>query len=381
MTDARHRSFWHRAGPWAAAGVFVGIAAVEGCGGGGETTTSTSTSTGSTETSTSSSTGTGGTGGGTTTSSTSTSTSTGTGGTGGSHMASVNAAAAAGTPFDATPNSTGKTLYFTANGVNGLGVYQAPADGSNMGATAVYPTAPNDPNDPFIAPFGIAISSDDKTLFVADPGAGTADLGTIFVVPAGGGTPTALAGTDGTVPRGLDIVVEGGKDQLYFTGSKITAGMPTLTGVYSMPASGNSLGVVFMGPPFMDPSGIAVASNGDIYVIDTISSASNTAEVYVIPKGGMPQLVVSDLRTGYPAGAALSMDEKTLYVSGLNAATMTDRVVAIDVATKTATEQLAMEIGSNVEAGGLHRAKGADVFAWADLTAGGIGTVYRITFK
>ena len=38
-------------------------------------------------------------------------------------------------------------------------------------------------------------------------------------------------------------------------------------------------------------------------------------------------------------------------------------------------------IADNTDAGGLHRARNADLFSWADLTAGGRGTVYRIEFK
>jgi hypothetical protein len=357
MTDRRRKRFWHRAGPIAVIGVAIAAGAAPGCG--GDTTTSTSTS-GDTTTSTSS--GMGGAGGSNTTTTTSAT------GTGGGTSAAINSASDVSGVLDATPDPNGLEVYFTANGENGLGVYTAPADGTEPTPKAVYPSIPDDPNNPFVAPFGIGISSDGKQVFVADTAAGASDRGGIFMIPVGGGAPTELSGTDGTAPHSLDVVSVGGVDTLYFTGTEAKAG--GLPGVFSVPAAGGSLTTIAVGGILRDPSGLVVAKNGDIYVADTIATEGNTAQIVLIPKGGAPTVLVSELRLGYPAGVALTMEEKTLYVSAFSPDTLTDRLLVVDIAAKTSTEAYTAEIGAFTESAGLHRARNVSVFAWADSSAG-----------
>ncbi len=366
MTDRRRKHFWHRAGPIAVVGVAIAAGAAPGCG--GDTTTSTTSTGGETTTTSSGMGGAGGEGGGLSTTTTTTTT-TSSSGTGGSSTQTINTAADIKRALDATPDPEGLQIYFTADGDNGLGVYTAPADGSVPKATAVYPTMPNDPNNPFVAPFGIATSSNGKQLFVADTAAGASDRGGIFVIPVGGGAPTELAGTDGTSPHSLDVVIVEGVDTLYFTGVEPKVG--GLPGVFSIPATGGTLTTIAVGGIFRDPSGLAVAKNGDIYVADTIATEGNAAQIVLIPAGGgMPKVLVSELRLGYPAGLALTLEEKTLYASGFNPDTLTDRVIVVDIAAKTSTEAFSAEVGTFTESAGLHRAKNAPVFAWADSKAG-----------
>src|SRR5690242_771897 len=91
-------------------------------------------------------------------------------------------------PLDSVPNPDATTIYFTATGPKGPGVFQVPAAG---GAAVEIATGA-----PFAEPVGIAISSDGRQLYVADPKAGQ-----IFVVPVAGGAPAALSGTEKTAPR------------------------------------------------------------------------------------------------------------------------------------------------------------------------------------
>jgi hypothetical protein len=81
------------------------------------------------------------------------------------------------------------------------------------------------------------------------------------------------------------------------------------------------------------------------------------------------------LMVGFPAGIALAQDDSAVLLSALDPATRTDSVVRIDIATK---EQKGMSDGINTyeEAAGLHRAANAEVYAWADSSADGSGTVY-----
>lgn len=368
MTDARRR-FWHRAGPLAA---FAGLAvasAGQGCGGGGETTmgtggtggtggssttttsTTTSTTTTSTTTTTTTTTGTGGMGGG-----------GGMGGTGGV-TGDVKPGADAHSALDATPDLDGTTIYFTAiDPIEGPGVFKAPADGSNL--TPVKVAAGN----PFVAPFGIAIGTDGNQLYVADPGADAGnDRGEIFVLPVGGGTPAALSGSADTVPRSLEIIKEGTIDVIYFTGNDKADGQP---GVFKIPVTGGTVTAVAKGAPFVDPSGIAVAADGTTYVADTISSLSHTANIIKVDKNGTATTFLTDLKVGYPCGVALSQDEQTLLISALDKDKATDVLLQIDIGNGMSKDPVTMGIDTFYESAGLHRAKGKNVFAWADSSAG-----------
>ena len=366
MKDRRLKRFWYRAGPLAAAGAILTGGAVMGCssdsptgttgtGGNPSTTTSTTTSTG----------GTGGAGGATTTTTTTTTSSSGTGG--GAHTLAIGSAADAHRPFDAAPNADGSVVYFTSDGTNGLGVYKAPADGSAPTPVAVYPAA-IDPANPFAAPFGVAVSTDGKTIYVADAAAGPSERGAIYAVPEGGGAPKLVSGTDGFVPHSLDVVVVGGLDTLYFSGTEAKVG--GLPGIFSIPASGGMVTTVSVGGVLRDPGGLAVAKDGAIYLVDTVASGSRSAQIMVIPAGGSPKVLIDDLRVGYPAGIAITTDDKTLYVSGFNPQELTDRLLLVDIGASKVTETFKVELGTFTESGGLHRAASGDIFALVDSSAG-----------
>src|SRR5438045_1837589 len=79
-----------------------------------------------------------------------------------------------------------------------------------------------------VAAVGIAMTTAGVQLYIADPAAQTtADRVQIFSLGiAAGSSPVGIGGTDGYVPRGLDVVKESGADQLYFTGSDKATGVP-----------------------------------------------------------------------------------------------------------------------------------------------------------
>ena len=81
------------------------------------------------------------------------------------------------------------------------------------------------------------------------------------------------------------------------------------------------------------------------------------------------------LSVGHPAGIALVNDESAVIVSALDSASGTDRVYRIALADHTVT-QLSTTISGFYESAGLHRARNAEVFAWADSHANKHGTVY-----
>jgi hypothetical protein len=270
-------------------------------------------------------------------------------------------------PFDATPSPDGSTVFFVAIGADGTGgVFSARASGGT--ATRL------DSGGVLVSPSGIAISADGKQLYVADPAAdddASEKYGAIFVLPASGGTLAVIPGTQGLQPRGVVVV----GSTLYFTGGASSAGGQ---GEYSVALGGGQPTAIVTGAPFVDPSGIAVAQNGDAYVADSVASASKLASVIKV-SGGQATPIATDLGVGYPSGIALVQDESALLVSGLDPATQTDVVYRIDLGATPRTSSFNQTISAFSEPAGLHRAPGADIYAWADSLANGTGTVYALS--
>jgi DNA-binding beta-propeller fold protein YncE len=267
-------------------------------------------------------------------------------------------------PFDATPDLDGSHIYFTAIGAQGAGVFKVAASGGPI--TTLFEGAP------LVSPFSIAMSSDGKQLLVADLGAASAnaDAGVIFSLPIGGGTPEALTDADGMIPRGLEVA----DDTLYFTGTAKGGA----AGVFSMPVGGGAVTTLASGGLFNQPSGVAIARSGDLYVVDTGSAHSADARILKVPASGAPSVFIDGLAVGFPAGIVFDMAQTTLLVSARDTEKGTDAVLVIDVGAASATE-FTTGIDKFVEPAGLHRAHGADVFAWADSRANQTGTVYVIT--
>jgi DNA-binding beta-propeller fold protein YncE len=271
-------------------------------------------------------------------------------------------------PFDATPSPDGKSVYFTAIGSDGTGgVFTSTASGGM--ATRL------DTGSVLVSPFGIAISPDGKELYVADPAADD-DVnnlyGAIYVLPSAGGTPTVLGGTQGLVPRSVTVA----GSNLYFTGGASAKSSP---GVYQTSLSGGMPKTIAKGAPFVDPSGLAVAQSGDIYVVDTVASSSRLASVLLV-HGGQVSEFVADLGVGYPAGCALVQDESALLVSGLDTSTQKDVVYRVSpLAGSPQVTSFNKTIGAYSESAGLHRALQADIYAWADSRANNTGTVYVLS--
>ncbi|HVY46150.1 MAG TPA: hypothetical protein VHB21_09735 [Minicystis sp.] len=379
MTDARRGSFWHRAGPIAALGaLLVSAATTEGCscgdngsanGGGGAT--SSSSSAGGGTTSSTGTMGTGGTGG----------TNQGGGGTNPGTLQAKqvsNDPASFASPFDATPDPAGtSTMYFTGLDTAGLpGVFKVPMGGGSVTTISKGP--------PLVTPFGIATSSDGSQLYVADPGGepGSTDRGVIWSMgTALDQTPMPVNGSGGKSARSLVLTVENNADVLYFTGFDDAAGEAA---VYKLATNGGMANKVVGGAPMRDPSGIAVAANGDLYVADTVGSTSHEAQIVKIHNGAASPWV-TDLKVNYPAGVALTKDGKTLLVSSLDPDANTDVIVQIDVATKTETDFThsgSVNLTTLIEAAGMHRAVSSNVFGWVDSAAGDMsaGTVYSLKF-
>jgi DNA-binding beta-propeller fold protein YncE len=253
------------------------------------------------------------------------------------------------TPFDAAPDPQGKTVYFTATGPEGAGVFHVPFAGGPSEKLAT--------GAPFVQPRGIAVGTDGAHVYVADPQAGG-----VFAVPTAGGAPAAIAGTAGTAPRGVEIASEGGRDVLYFSG---TDGSKEPAVFKVDPAGADAASVVTRGAPLVEPVGIAVAKDGTLYVADRQAGGNGMGGVFRVA-GGKVELIAGSFRPGGPVvGAALTQDEKALLVSALDTARDSAQVLLIELGSlKQAIVNKVIE--ANTGSGGIHRAYEGGVFAWAD---------------
>lgn len=264
------------------------------------------------------------------------------------------------TPLDAAPDSDGSDIYFTATSSQGAGVFHVSAAGGEAAAITA--------GAPLSMPVGLTLSGDDQTIFVADEGA-------IYRVPASGGSPVAVAGTEDTAPQGLEVGQENGTEMLYFSGVDPSDGEPA---VIKVPAAGGTLSVLFKGAPLVEPGGVAVSGDGSVYVVDRAAGTGGLGAVFRIAHGGIFP-IAGEFRAGDPAGVALTLDGSLLLVSSLSIDQDSSQVLVIDL--RNGQQGIVDKVVSaNGGSGGLHRARQANILAWCGVTrpGGAEGTVYRI---
>ncbi|HYV45915.1 MAG TPA: hypothetical protein VFA20_13695 [Myxococcaceae bacterium] len=285
-------------------------------------------------------------------------------------------------PLDATLSPDGKMAYFIAvlpEITSDVSDTPMPAH-AGIFSTKVGSEGTNTllaSGDPLASPINLDITADGKTLIIADTaaGAGDADRGMLFMLDAAGGTPKQVDATVGYRARGMAVVNQDWKDTAYFTGNDPADGLP---GVFALDIKTGAVTAKSKSDLFVDPSGIVVADNGDIYVVDT-QTGDLLANVIQIPKGKDPVELLSGLKVGYPAGISISKDQQILTVSALDPVTRKDLVLRYDLKLGAYGDPLAGDIIKDFEeSAGLHRAKDVESYVWADSRANGGGTVYVI---
>jgi len=259
------------------------------------------------------------------------------------------------TALDASPDPSGRVIYFTTGANHGPGIYRVPATGGAKHAVLV--------GGRLRGPAGIAVSNDGKRLYVADRKASH-----ILVVAARGGAAHVLRGSAGSVPRGLEIQTRGGRDFVVYTGR--SAGKPALLRLSTAGAARPT--VLLAGASLRAPDGVAVSKTGAIYVTD--HSGANGGRALRIDATGVTT-VADHILLGHPGGIALTLDESKLLISSLKRGAGTAQVLIVDTAIG-ATSTFDDVISANHHAGGLHRARAAVPFGWADVQRP--GRVYRV---
>jgi sugar lactone lactonase YvrE len=274
-------------------------------------------------------------------------------------------------PFDATLSPDGTIVYFAgltpgAGGDLEPAIFSTPADGGTPTLLAS--------GDPLAGPMNLDINFAGDTLFVADSAAleddDTGEVGAILTVATAGGSAAALSGTEGYGPNGVVIQKVDDTEWIYFTGTDPTSGTP---GLFRVGLSGGTPEALLTGSPLSDPGGVATATDGIVYVVD--SSPEEAFARVIKVEGGNASVLLSDIGVGFPAGIALLPDDSAVLVSGINPLTQTDIVYILNLATGEVST-LEDPVSAFEESAGLHRAHDANAFAWADSEANGTGTVY-----
>jgi DNA-binding beta-propeller fold protein YncE len=303
----------------------------------------------------------------------------GVGGTGGGGLNPTTVVTDLPAGWDATPDPTGVELYYTCAGAACTpGVYHARLDGT--GTPAALATGL-----PFVYPSGIATDEAGTKLYIADSSAdslaGALDgAGVILALPVGGGSPQRVPGTAGYAPRSLDVAhVTGKTEKIYFTGTH--AG---LRGVFMIdPAGAAAPTLLTSGFSVGDPTGIAVARNGDIYVADTVVTANGGSTGTILRIAGDTSIAAEfvgwlfvERPVAYPTGLALSKDEKTLLVYGQDPSRTRGLLTRITLGDEPSI--LATTIDDAAEPAGLHRARSGDVYAGVDTRGATGGKVFVV---
>ncbi len=289
-----------------------------------------------------------------------------------------NVIAMGGVPFDAVPSPDGTQVYFTGeDNALGAAIFSVPgaggapaviASGKNCGTTATC----------IGVPFGIAVSSDGKTIYAADPAFRGSDAdnkaGAIFTVANTGGEPAALPETVDYAPYAVTVAKVGAADNLYFIGQD-----PTAAGAMGIFLDvGGTVTPVIEGAGAIDPQAVAVASDGTVYYVDGNGGVQKVV-------AGKPVALLTgtkNLNVSFPAGIAVSQDGTAVLVPNLDPATAAPGIARIAVTSGVVT-QLALTpalSAMNTQGGGFHRAANADVYSFVDSGAGtGTGSLIDST--
>jgi hypothetical protein len=262
-------------------------------------------------------------------------------------------------PFDAALSPDGRTAYFTALTGDGAALFKSPV--TSGAATKLAD---------LVGPGSVDVSSDGSTVLVADPGVESASgaLGAIVAVSSSGGTSSVLAGTEGTLPKGIGV----SGNRIVFSGVDPVDGAPALLEA----STGGGL-TTLQKTGLVDPSGVAVATTGEIYVLDAESASSPTQRIVKV-SGGAATEIVKGLHVGFPAGIALAENGQYLLVASSDGATGKARFERFNLSGMPAGAPADMAIGAFTEPAGLHRAARADAYAYVDSGANDTGTIFVV---
>lgn len=252
---------------------------------------------------------------------------------------------------DAAPSPDGSLVYYTGPG--GSSIEAVDATGASVGSSGAM----------FTRARGLVVDPTGLALYVADPDAGAG----VETMPAEmDEAPTTVPGTEGYAPNAVAVV----GSTLYYTGFLLDADGGS-AGAWSVPVGGGEVSLIIADLPTEDPSGIAVAPNGNVFVAGLTVNGGTIWEVST----GAQVILLEHIALGDPAGIAMSPDYSSLLISSLDD-TGHAQVLIYNLADGT-TSTWNGTIGDNTAAGGLHQsADDPNQYAWCGVTAG----VYHVGF-
>ncbi len=248
-------------------------------------------------------------------------------------------------PLDATPGPDGEAVWWL---------------GTAAGVSGVWQIDRSTPLAEIAGGRNLVFSDDGATIFVSAAGG-------LFAVPAAGGAPALMPGTELLAPEGLDTVTLGGTAYVYATAPGAQEGEQ---GLYRISESGG-VEAILTGAPFVAPGGVVVGADGVVWVVDQEAGLGASGALIRVVDGAAT-IVADSFIAGDPAGVAFTPDEGALMISSLDDSWHSQ--VLIVSAADYSTSVFNDVIGENDTSGGLHRADGTGSYAWADRR----GTVYSI---
>lgn len=155
-------------------------------------------------------------------------------------------------------------------------------------------------SQPLSYPVAIAVNRTGSQLFILDLGA--TDLanptGAVYRVSQDG-TISVLSDSAPTHPTAIALSRD---DQQLFVGGIDGEAPAAQAGVWKLPTSGGSSVPVFVGSPLSQPIGVAIASDGGLYVADAQGSLMGTGGIFHIAGERAFPVGTAPLRLTYPAG-------------------------------------------------------------------------------
>ena len=237
----------------------------------------------------------------------------------------------------------------------------------------------------FVSPVAVALSTS-GLLYVVDASCCGGDLGGVIEVdpskpntPPGSNQRVISSGGNFTEPRGLALAADG---SIYVVDAHCGCGETGDGGVVKVNPSTGQQTVVAGGGSFIDPVGIVLAGNGLLYIADASCvcgvSGALGGIIQVIPESGGQSVVSAGGNFVDPSGIVLGVDGQ-LYVAdpecGCGNAGSLGGIVKVDPFTGAQTVVSAG--GSFIDPNGIALSPDGQLYV-ADYGSAGIGSVFKV---
>ena len=257
-------------------------------------------------------------------------------------------------PTDAVASPEGREFYFAAHDdANEPAIFKVAASGGAAEAMAT--------GDPLETPFGLVLSCDGKTLFIADIGG---DAGAVLSLSTGGGSVSDLGATGIVRPGALAM---GPDCKTLFATGRTDDGQPAL---FSLAITGGAARTVWVGEPLVSPTGLHVDGDGVAWVMDhRAAGATGEGVLFAIPEdGSSAKEVISAIRMGTFGGVSLTAGGGVAVIPTVDADGH-GQLTSVEIASGEMQQLAAPDL---LDPSGLRTARRAGVFAVVDSEGGAI---------